>query len=312
MAGRRFNGKKVLVTGGAGFIGSHLVDSLVEEGAEVTVVDNLSSGQLDNLQDCREDIRFVKGDIRDQEVACGAVEDQDLIFHLAGNASVPRSVEEPCMDFEVNCGGTFHLLNAGRREGVDRFLYSSTAAVYGEPVYTPIDEGHPLNPISPYGASKLFGEKMGGAFRNTYGLSFTSLRVFNVYGPRQRKYVMYDFIRKLQETPDTLQVLGTGEQRRSFCYVEDAVEAFLSAAAGDYEGVYNLAGNTVVSIKDLAELIVSKVSPEASIHFTGESWRGDIQQLVPDNSKIKEELGFQEKFTLDQGVDILIEWLTQN
>lgn len=303
--------REILVTGGAGFIGSHLVDDLVRKGTIVTVLDNLRSGNLRNLEDSLDEVEFVKGDIGDRVLVDDVIEGKDFVFHLAANASVPQSVQNPRVDYEINSTGTFNLLNACRKGKVKNFLYASTAAVYGEPIYTPIDESHPLNPISPYGASKLSGEMIGFAFKKCYGISFTSLRIFNVYGPRQRKYVLYDLIEKLKENPKSLEVLGSGEQERSFCYVKDAVEAFLLAAKRDEGIVYNLAGDTVVKIRNLAKLIVLKISPRAKIRFTKDSWKGDIQRLIPDNSKIKKELGFEEKIPFDTGVDELIDWLEQ-
>lgn len=302
--------EKVLVTGGAGFIGSHLVDRLVEENADVTVLDNLSTGRKENLTQSWQEIEFVNGDVRNDKLVEDVVESKDLIFHLAANASVPKSVENPRMDYETNSTGTFNLLKACRGIGnnVKNIVYASTAAVYGEPSYTPIDEDHPTDPISPYGASKLSAEKIGMAFNETYELPFTSLRIFNVYGPRQKKYVMFDFIEKLEEDRNNLEVLGTGEQERSFCYVNDAITAILLASDERDASVYNLAGDSLVKIKDLAEIITSKIAPEAQINTTGESWEGDIQELVPDNSKIKQELNFAEETSLEEGIDELIDW----
>lgn len=296
----------VLVTGGAGFIGSHLVDELVENGAEVTVVDDLSSGRKSNLKKSIDQIEFIEEDIRNLEEPSIIPQNTSLVFHLAANASVPTSVNNPSYDYEVNSSGTFKLLEQCRKKDIEKIIYSSSAAVYGEPLYTPIDESHPLNPISPYGASKLCGEKMGFAFSNTYGLSFSALRIFNVYGPRQGKYVMHDFAKKLEKNPECLHVLGTGSQKRSFCYISDAIDAFLLLAEKGEEEVFNLAGEDLIKIGDLARLMVSKLSPETKIRYKGESWTGDIQNLVADISKIKQE-GFEPKVTLKDGIEKLIE-----
>ncbi len=294
----------ILVTGGSGFLGSHLVERLVQARNNVVVIDDLSSGRMVNLKKVIDQIEFIKADLRDREFVMNIVKDVDLVYHLGANASVPRSVQDPVYDFECNSLGTFNVLEACRRADVDRVVYASSAAVYGEPEYTPIDENHPLHPISPYGASKLAGEKMGFAYHKVYGLRFLALRIFNVYGTRQKKYVMYDFIRKLIKKPRSLKVLGNGEQTRTFCYISDAIDTFLLVARQTH-GVFNVGGNLPIKIKDLAELFVSKLSPHTLIQYTGTSWRGDIQTLVPDISKT-EKLGFKPTITLDQGIEKLI------
>lgn len=301
-----FAGRQVLVTGGAGFIGSHLVDRLVSEGAKVTVIDNLSSGNKENLGRSWGKIRFVRADVGDREFFCQGPGRIDFVFHLAANASVPESVRNPLHDFKTNAQGTVNLLEKLRKTHVEKIVFACSAAVYGPPLYTPIGEEHPVNPISPYGASKLAGEKMGFAFSEVYGLPFTSLRIFNVYGPRQRKYVMYDFARKLKANPYRLDVLGDGEQVRSYCYIADAVDGFLIAAKNE-SGVYNLAGGKPTKIRDLAEMMVSRLSPNARIEYTGESWRGDIKNLAADISKIR-RLGFNPRTSLESGLRKLIDW----
>jgi UDP-glucose 4-epimerase len=301
---------RVLVTGGAGFIGSHLVDRLVEEGAEVMVIDNLRSGRKENLKESMDQIEFFEGDVRDRSCISKLLNDVEVVFHLAANASVPFSVEDPVYDHQVNVLGTFNVLESSRKGSVKKVVYASSAAVYGEAQYTPMDEKHPLNPISPYGASKLSGELIGHAFDKTYGLPFVSLRIFNMYGPRQRKYVMYDFIRKLSKNAARLEVLGDGEQVRTFCYVSDGVEAFLQAAESG-RGVYNLGTDRPKRIKDLAKLVTSKLSPQAEMCYTGTSWKGDIQILVPDISRI-EEIGFAPKISLEKGLVKLIHWCMDN
>lgn len=306
-------GKAVLVTGGAGFIASHLVDLLVEGEAVVTVVDNLKDGKIVNLEKSKDKICFNKVDVRNFEdlkkiVKLRAIE---LIFHFAANANVPYSVEDPKYDFETNTLGTFNVLKSAIDENVKKIIYASTAAVYGEPVYVPIDEKHPLDPISPYGASKLAGEKLGFAYYRTYGIPFVSLRIFNTYGPRQPRYVMYDFLKKLQENPQKLEVLGTGEQIRDYCYVCDTVNAFILAAEkGNGIGeAFNIAGGRPISIKELAELMVRILELEGytKIYYTGKSWKGDIVKLVADILKIK-KLGFVPKTGLDEGLPKLKEW----
>lgn len=308
----RLKGKRVLVTGAAGFIGSHLVDGLVEEGAEIVAIDNLKDGDLSNLAQSMDKIEFHRVDIRDFEALKDVMDGVEIVFHLAANANVPYSVEDPKYDFESNALGTFNVLKLSLDLGVEKVVYASSAAVYGEPVYVPIDEKHPLNPISPYGASKLAGERLGFAYYHTYGLKFTALRIFNTYGERQRRYVMFDFLRKLAENPKRLEVLGTGEQIRDFCYVKDCVEAFILAAeknvaVGD---VFNIAGGNPTSIRDLAYLMVKMLGldGQAEIVFTGKSWKGDIVKLYADISKIRSKLGFEPKVGLKEGILRLKRW----
>lgn len=300
----RLKGKHVLVTGGAGFIGSHMVERLAIEGSKITVFDNLTAGTLDNLK--KHDSTFIEGDLRDDAAILKAVEGVDFIFHFGANASVPFSVENPRYDFETNALGTFNLLNASLKSDVKKIVYASSAAVYGEPEQIPIPESHALQPISPYGASKLAGERIGFAFKETYGLDFASVRIFNTYGPRQPRYVMYDFIHKLRRTPLLLEVLGTGEQVRDYCYVTDMVEAFVLVAEKG-NGVYNAAGGNPISIKELSELMVSIISPGAEIRYGGKTWKGDISTLYADITRLK-KLGFTPKLGFKEGVTKMITW----
>ena len=297
-------GKNILVTGGAGFIGSHLVDRLINE-CTVTVYDNLSTGKEENLP---ENVLFVKGNLGDSDLVKKTIDDADIdvIFHIGANASVPHSVDNPRYDFEANALGTFNILESCLDLNVEKVVYASTAAVYGEPVYTPIDEDHPLHPISPYGASKLAGERYGFAFKETYGIDFAAIRIFNTYGPRQPRYVMYDFIHKLKKNPLLLEVLGTGEQIRDYCYVSDMADAFVLVAEQG-SGVYNAAGGSPTSIKHLAELMVAIISPEAAIRYGGRTWAGDVNTLYADITRIR-ELGFDPKVGFEEGVRKMIAW----
>lgn len=298
----------VVVTGGAGFIGSHLVEKLVGKGAHVTVLDNFQSGTLKNIASVADSIHIVTGDVRNRE-SLTVIADADIVFHLAANASVPLSVENPRYDFETNALGTFNILEASLHCDVKKIVYASSAAVYGEPVYTPMDENHPLQPISPYGVSKLAGEKVGETFKKVYGLPFAAVRIFNTYGPRQPRYVMYDFIKKLKKTPQILEVLGTGEQIRDYCYVSDMVDVFM-AVAEKGDSIYNAAGGVSTSITELAELMVAVLSPDADICYTGTSWKGDITTLTADITKLK-QLGVEPKILLRDGVQKLIQWFEE-
>jgi UDP-glucose 4-epimerase len=302
-----YDGADVLVTGGAGFIGSHLVESLVSAGARVTVLDDLSAGRMENLAAVTDSITFHEGSITEPETVEAAIDGCTYVFHLAANASVPRSVEAPTMDFETNARGTQMLLNVAREQRINRIVIASSAAVYGEPVQTPIDESHPLSPVSPYGASKLAAEQLGLAYNETYDLPVTVARIFNSYGPRQSRYVMYDFLEKLRENPAKLEVLGTGEQTRQYCYVDDTVRALLLLGTAGADEAYNLAGDSRITIRELAETMVDLVAPGAEIEYGYETWDGDITTLAADTTKLS-ELGFEPTVSLEEGLERLIEW----
>ena len=309
---RYWRRKKVLVTGGAGFIGSWLTEALVQLRADVTVLDNLYAGKLDNLRHILKYIKFVKGDVRDVSIVTRVVKGKDCVFHLAANASVPNSINDLDYDFETNVKGTYNVLKAVHLGNNAKVIYASSAAVYGEPQYLPINESHPLSPISPYGASKLCGETYCLAFNRVYDLKTVSLRLFNVYGSRQPRYVIYDFLKKLSRNKDTLEVLGTGEQMRDFIQVTDAVNAFLLTAQKE-EAVgqaINIGTGTVISIKDLASLILKLLGFEGktSIKFTGSSWKGDVKTFQADISLAKKTLGFKPTVSLTKGLKMEIEW----
>jgi UDP-glucose 4-epimerase len=297
---------RVLVTGGAGFIGSHLVARLVSNGMQVVVVDNLSSGSIENLQGSLERIQFVKGDIRDPNIARKVVRDADIIFHLAANASVPASVNDPEYDFQTNVVGTFNLLHASVDRNLKCFVFTSSAAVYGTSGEI-LSENNVPNPVSPYGTTKLCGEMLGLSYKRSFKVPFVIARLFNVYGTRMPRYVMHDFYWNLRNNPKELRVLGTGNQLRQFCHVSDAIDALILIADKGTD-VYNVSGKEVVSMKELAKIFVERISPEARITTTGTSWPGDIEKLLADISKL-ERLGFRPKTSLAQGIDSLIEWL---
>ncbi len=304
-------GSRILVTGGAGFIASHLVDLLVEQGAHVVVLDDLSAGKKENLAQVAKEIEFIHGSVLDTELVDRSVVGCRFVFNFAANADVPRSVKHPDIDFHTNCVGMFNILTSARQHEVERTMQASTAAVYGEPTYTPMDENHPLLPISPYGASKLGAESLGLAYHHTYGLPFTPLRIFNTYGPRQPRYVIYDLFRKIQRDPHHLEVLGTGAQVRDYCYVTDTAAAFLALALDPKADgqVYNIAGGHPVSIKELVAMILTTLGLDnTEVTYTGQSWPGDITRLIADLEKTK-TTGFQPTVALEEGLHNFAEWI---
>jgi len=311
-----YEGLRVLVTGGAGFIGANLTKKLVRLGAEVTVLDNLYSSDINNLVDVFESIDFVYGDIRDHQVVEAEVRDQDLIFHEAANASVPNSVKDTQYDLETNARGTLTILNAIVKTDSDaKVIYASSAAVYGEPPSVPVREDFPLSPISPYGITKLTGEHYGMTFYHNYGVPFISLRYFNVYGPLQRRYVMYDFLWKLSQSRGSrLEVLGDGNQARDFIFVSDAVEANLllamkPMAVGES---FNVATGEPTTIKELVELTLEALGLQGKtrIVYTGKSWKGDVTNLYADITKLK-KVGFKPKVGISRGLRTLLNWFKE-
>jgi len=307
--GMNWAGQKVLVTGGAGFVPSHVTDLLVERGADVTVIDNLQAGKTENLVDAGKRVTFLEQDIRHTDAVRNAVKGCAYVFHLAANASVPGSVKDPRYDFETNSAGTFNILEAAKEFGVNRVIYASSAAVYGEPHYVPTDENHPLQPASFYGLSKLTGERLGMMYHRMFGLGFSAIRIFNTYGPRQPRYVLADLIRKLKKNPNELEVLGTGEQVRDYSYAADTAQAFITVAECELADgeAYNVAGGNPTSIRELVALILKVMNlPDCKISYTGQSWRGDIDRLIADISKIR-GIGFSPRHTLEQGIRLTIE-----
>jgi UDP-glucose 4-epimerase len=304
-----WNGVRALVTGGAGFVPSHIVDQLVERGATVTVLDNLQAGREENLEGVRDRIAFVNGDIRDAGILRELVAGQDYVFHLAANASVPGSVRDPRYDFETNSLGTFQVLEAARDTAVKRVLYASSAAVYGPPRTVPTPESHRLDPTSFYGLSKANGEQLGFLFHRMFGVPFTAVRIFNTYGPRQPRYVLADLIRKLLKDPKELTVLGTGKQIRDYAYATDTAAAFLAVAEADgLNGLpVNTSGGNPVSIRELVAVILDVMElPGCRVTYTGESWKGDVDHMEADLTRIR-AAGFAPQVGLKDGIRRTIE-----
>ncbi|MFM7321554.1 MAG: SDR family NAD(P)-dependent oxidoreductase [Armatimonadota bacterium] len=307
-----FDGARVIVTGGAGFIGSHLAEVLAGSGARVTVIDSLESGNAANVSGV-DGLHFEALDIADREAVANVIRafDPQYVFHFAANASVPRSVEDPDHDFDANVVGTYNVFRACRRiEGLRKVVFASSAAVYGEPSELPIRETTPLRPISPYGFSKLASEQVLHCHRDVYGVPAVAARIFNAYGPRMARFVILDFLRKLAGDPKALTVLGSGRQVREFIYVRDAVSAFLHlAVSGEPGDAYNVSGGKPISILELAERLIAArgLTGRCTVLTTGESWVGDAQQWMTDTAKLR-GLGFTPSWSLDDGIAQTIAW----
>ena len=307
-----FNDSTVLVTGGAGFTGANLARILFEKRTKITIFDNFSSGSMLNLREIKNYVTIVKSDVRDFEAVKKVVADQDFVFHMAANASVPDSIENPSYDFKVNAVGTLNVLKALLDLDSDALLvFASSAGVYSEQDSAPISEKSPLKPLSPYGASKLTGEILYQTFSNVYGLRTLRLRYFNVYGPLQRKYIMFDLVNKLRKRQDILEVLGTGNQIRDFIYISYAIDAalLLAKTPSAFGEVFNVGTGIGITIRELVNLflLILGIQHKAKVFYTNESWKGDVQKLIADITKMKGH-GFQPEIELETGLTRFIDW----
>lgn len=302
--------KRVLVTGGAGFIGSHLVEELTREGAQVTVIDDLSTGHRDNLLGVAGKITLQKLDICHVAWPELLGDRYDVVFHLAGNAYVPPSVERPGWDFQSNLQATFRLVEALRQmQWPGRLIYASSAAVYGNPARLPICEEDPTLPVSPYGVAKLAAERYVAVYSQLYGLKGASLRLFSLYGPRQRKQVVYDLIEKIVRNPGELPIYGDGTQVRDFNYVEETVRAaMLVAKDGALRGeVYNVASGLACTIRELAESLCRVLDVQPRFVYSGSVRPGDAQRWTVNIARLT-ALGYLPEMSLEQGLRRTVEW----
>ena len=291
---------KTLITGGAGFIGLHLAEKLSMEGYEVVILDNKKpKWKIPNR------IKFIKGDVRDIELVKRVCKDVDYIFHKAAIISVVESIKRWKDVIDVNLIGTVNILESALKNDVEKVIFASSSAVYGDTQPLPQKEILPPNPKSPYGISKLSGEYFMKMFYEEYGLKTTSLRYFNVYGPRQDHAVIPVFIKRaLSNQP--LIIYGDGSQMRDFIFVEDVIRANeLVMERGDGE-VYNVGSGKAISIEDLAKKIIKLTQSKSRIVHV-ERREGDIRYSCADISKIK-KLGFEPKVDLEKGLSITIEW----
>lgn len=303
------------MTGGAGFIGSHLVETLAARGDDVTVIDDLSTGFASNLENAGGNVRVVRS-----LVEAGTIDDllkqesPEVIFHLAGDALVARSVADPRGDCNRNLLPTLALLNAVRcHSRGSKVLFASTGAVYGDRAERPFAESDAVCPISPYAVSKLASERYCYAFAHTYGLRTCSLRLFSVYGPRQSKQVVYDLIRKIDARPAEVPLFGDGTQERDFSHVLNIVDAFvLAAEKADFHGeVLNVAGDEIVMIRTLAEMLAEEMGAAPRFVFSGEQRPGDSQRWVANTARLR-ALGYRPRIGLAAGLRDTVAWFRKS
>ncbi len=298
-----FTGKRVCITGGAGFIGTHLVRALLDAGATVTVIDDLSGGDAQGVAGLIEryptHARFVYGSILDPVALHEAVDGSQIVFHLAALVSVVRSIEDPDRYFAVNVDGTERVAEAARRAGVERWVFASSCAVYGDRAQLPIAETVPLDPRSPYAAGKAAGEHIVRAWADSYGLAGVALRLFNVFGPGQPAHGAYAamipaFITALHAGESPV-IYGDGSATRDLVYVDDIVRAMMFAATSSEiptGQAINIGTGTSVSVLDVAEQLIAKCAPECSIRFMPER-EGEVRHSRADVAAASRLLGFQ-------------------
>ncbi|MCZ6835468.1 MAG: SDR family oxidoreductase [Planctomycetota bacterium] len=307
-----FRDTKALVTGGAGFIGSHIAQQLLDLGAQVTILDDLSSGHLANVPG---GAQFTQASILDDDELKSATEGCTYVFHKAAMMSVPMSVEKPLECVEINIMGTERVLEAAKDLGVKRVVFAASSAAYGEIAKLPSHEDDPLDCHSPYAASKVAGELLMTAFSRCYDLSTISLRYFNVYGPRQDPKSAYAAV--ISAFSDALihgrqpTVFGTGEQTRDFVHVDNIVHANLLAASceKDLNGeVLNVGTGTRISLLQIIELMGKHLGVETDPSF-GPPRAGDIMHTLPDISRAKELIGYEPLLMFEEGLKETLEWM---
>ncbi len=313
----------VLVTGGAGFIGSYLVDRLMARGDRVVVLDDLSSGRLENIRGWigNPNFKFVYGSLLNHKDVKASLDGCGSVFHLAANSEVRFSSEKPESQYRRNIEATYNLLEAIRKAGnIGTLIFTSSSTVYGDALEIPTPENYaPLEPISVYGATKLACEALIMAYAHTYGFKAIIYRLANIIGPRSQRGVIYDFFQKLRRNPEELEILGDGTQRKSYLHVDDCVEAMLLGSEKTERNVeiFNVGSEDQVDVKTIAEIVVEEMNlKKVRFKFTGgveggRGWRGDVKNMLLDVSKLK-ALGWRPKWKSAEAVRIIVKSLVKS
>lgn len=307
---------KILITGGAGFIGSHLCEKYTKEGHTVLCLDNFMSGNLTHIRHLLDyrNFKLVKGDIRDFDLLEKIMRDVDVVLHLAAQIHVDRSYIEPKLTYDVNVMGTQNVLEVARMYDAKKVIHASTSEVYGSALYVPIDEKHPLNAPHPYGASKIAADRMCYAYIQTYGMDISIVRLFNVFGPRQRDVgyggVISIFTRRVLSNVPPI-IYGDGTQTRDYTYIKDAVRAY-DLVLNHNEPItepINFGTGKEVSINDLADKIIELCGKKGEIEPVHVEPRiGEVKRLIADATKAKNMLGWEPKYKLEEGLKEFIQW----
>ncbi|MDT7887720.1 MAG: NAD-dependent epimerase/dehydratase family protein [Desulfurococcales archaeon] len=317
------SGLRFLVTGAAGFMGSFLVEKLLSMGYRVVGLDNLSTGRLENLVGSIGNpmFRFVKADLLDPSTWNGDLFRVDVVFHMAANPEVRHSTREPIEHYHQNLTATMNALEASRRSGVGVFVFASSSTVYGDPEAIPTPETHPIKPISVYGATKAAGEILCQTYSRLYGIRCLVLRYANIVGPRLRHGVIYDFIQKLSRDREGLEILGDGSQRKSYLYINDAVEASIAAlekilSNGAREEIYNIGNRDWITVTEIADEVIRAMGL-SNIKYIykpaqdGRGWPGDVKLMLLDISKIERETGWKPSMSSREAVRKTVESLAK-
>jgi UDP-glucose 4-epimerase len=292
---------KALITGGAGFIGSHLLDRLISLHEEVIVLDNLSSGTKANMSHSTcETLHFIQGDCTDKSDVKEAMKDVDILFHLAANAEVRLELNDPQTCFQQNIYATHLVLEELRQSTAHTIVFASTSTVYGDATRIPTPEDYPTRPISIYGASKLASEALITSYAHTYDVKTVILRLANIVGPRSNHGVIHDFISKLKSNPKKLEILGDGSQTKSYLHIDDCIDAILQVTTKSKEltTIYNVGSQDQINVKDIAKLIVEEMDlNDVVFQFMGginggRGWKGDVKKMLLDVAKL-ESLGWK-------------------
>jgi UDP-glucose 4-epimerase len=306
-----------LVTGGAGFIGSHLVEALTAQGRRVRVLDDLSTGLRANLEPVRPAPELIEGDLGDPAAVHRAMQGVGLAFHLGALASVQRSVEEPTATHRICNTGTLHVLDAARRAGVRRVVYAASSSAYGIPAGAVQTENDPVRPLSPYAAAKLAGEHYAEAFAATYGLETVRLRFFNIFGPRQRADSPYSGViaifTAVMVSGRAPVVHGDGLQSRDFTYVADAVQALVKAsqAAGASGQVYNVGTGRSITVLDLVAAL-NRILGSHLVPQHGPTRAGDVRESRADISRARHDLGYEPSVAFEEGLEHTLRWYRES
>lgn len=294
---------KVIVTGGAGFISSHVVDLLIDNNYEVCIIDNLTHGSVKNIN---KKAKFYEMDIRDAKLKeIFQIEKPDYVIHNAAQISVPASIDDPMNDASINIMGTINVLEACSSVNVKKIIYPASAAIFGEPSYLPIDEAHPLEMLSPYGVTKHTVEHYLKVYKGLYNIDYVALRCANVYGPRQDSSgeggVIAIFCEKLlkDEIP---YIYGDGNQIRDFVYVKDVAKAYLMALNSDISGIYNVSTNVKITINELFKIINKLLNKNISCIYTDER-KGDIRESYMAYNKIEKKIGWKPETSITEGLE---------
>ena len=310
---------RILVTGGAGFIGSHIVDRLMSEGHEVVVYDNLSSGRMEFVEHHmgKENFRFVHADLLDFETLNREMKGVDLVYHVAANPDVRLGAKDTKVHMEQNVLATYNVLEAMRLNDVRDIVFTSTSTVYGEAkkIPTPEDYG-PLVPISLYGASKLAAEAFIMAYVHNFGMKAVIYRFANIVGPRSTHGVIYDFIMKLKKNPKELEILGDGTQTKSYLYVEDCVDAIIFGYENRREDVeiFNIGSEDWINVRKIADIVVEEMRLKNVVYrFTGgkRGWKGDVPKMLLSIEKIK-SYGWKPKRNSEESVRLTAQSIVQS